>query len=307
LLKGNTDDEEMKIPEVPVIDTSKCTIRTGAEFEPNLYLRLDVTEGLRCLAGKHLEVVKKGNKYFDKMCKVNDNIWATCFLRNVIKMYDESLDKLNEFVMSEPTGLTATDQSNIIVSSRTGLHVLNTDMTYSGQIAEGNYDDVKYYNNKLYALNRGVHSIQIFDNMNEKWLQKQPIQIPNVTFLPKLHMIFATDSCILVSNRSNLYVYNISGILVKHIEHVEGTGPGQFKCACLCGVDHNNTYIYCDWFNHRLQLADRHGRYTTIALPREVKYPVRVIIEEHSGVVWISTNNDMFTANLFKQKLFDTV
>jgi hypothetical protein len=192
----------------------------------------------------------------------------------------------------------------VIVACDNGLHEINTnDYTYCQQITYGNYNDVKYFNTKLYALKHQPQSIDVYALNVDKWNIQHTIAIPHVTYncyQNSFNRLFLIADNIIVATNTEVFIHDQNGVLLKHIKHTEGKQSGQFGRyqygfsnyigGFLCGIDDNNTHMYLDYGNNRLQLCDVHGKSTVIELPHSVQTPKDVIVDQDNGLMWIVTD-----------------
>jgi hypothetical protein len=146
---------------------------------------------LKLIINAKFKVVKECDavENCSRICKVNGDIWQTQFNHNSIAVYSKDLKKLNTIKheqLSGPLGLTVTEMSKVIVACHNGLHELQTDGKYSGQISAGYYQDLTYYSGKVYALKDKPKCVEVYTLTDGKFVLTQSIDIHHV----KTHILY---------------------------------------------------------------------------------------------------------------------
>lgn len=251
----------------------------------------------RCLIGKRLVKVNKVNTLnILRLCIANGSILQTNRDNSDIHVCNQDGNKVTEIKhpnIIAPCGMCTTDQS-IIVASESGLHEINTDVSYNKQISSDKYYDVFFYQGNLYALNQESPCVDVFKFTGGKCKLETPIKVNEVKFktsyMAGYNRIVVSDQKITVSTYYGVYKYTHYGKLLEHIQCRHGFGAGEFGSdVYLCGVDQYNNHLYADNGFNRLQLQDNNNDWSVIQLPEGILGPRDVKLDQSAGVLWIGT------------------
>jgi hypothetical protein len=213
-------------------------------------------------------------------------------------VYSEDLHKIDTIKhkqISHPHGLTATDMSTVIVACTNGLHEILTDHKYSRQISPGWYRDVTYYNGMVYGLKDKPKCVEAYTVTDGQLVLTQTIDILDVKFTYACtNRVFISDYTMTIAIYKTVYAYNQNGELLHTVQHSKGKEAGQFgeyqgeAFGLLCGIDCNSSHLYTNTRNHRVQVCDGDGQWSIIPLPQGIEFPFDVIVEQSTGVMWLS-------------------
>jgi hypothetical protein len=281
--------------------TSTTRIVLDNEKQVNTVEGMETKLNFNSIIGKNIKVVQLiqvKDGFINRAVRIHDNIWVTK-ANNSMVVYSKELIELANIKhgkLIDPCGLMATDKQMVIVACNTGLHVINTDYEYSEQISSGYFYDVKYHQENLYALKNNPECVEVYIFVENKWKLQQTIAMAHVqySYHTSYYRIFLSPGRLTVATDKTLYIHNLDGILLEQINHPEGTQPGQFggcvygAVGFMCGVDDNNTELYADCYNHRLQLRHVAGEWSVVKLPSEIQHPQDVSVDSKSGYMWIS-------------------
>jgi hypothetical protein len=191
------------------ISDGKCD---GVDFQLMINAKIKVVK--RCDAVSNIS----------RIYRVNGDIFMTQFKDKSIAVYSKDLKKLitiKHEQISNPQGLTVTDNSTVIVACWNGLHELHADGKYSRQISAGLYNDVTYYNNQVYALKYEPQCVEVYTLTDGKFVLIQSIDIHHVKYTDWIsrNRIFITQSTITVATGAAVYTYDDAGQLLHTIKH----------------------------------------------------------------------------------------
>jgi hypothetical protein len=131
---------------------------------------------------------------------------------------------------------------------------------------------------------------------------RNTIDIPDVEYTCYIstNRIFISEHTMTISTSKAVYRYDHNGKLLQTIQHSIGTEIGKFgvgdgaASGLLCGIDINNSHLYIDTDNDRLQVCDGDGQWSIITLPWGISSPYDVIVDQSNGVIWLSCDGKTY-------------
>ena len=199
-----------------------------------------------------------------KLCVYRDELWVGCGDKGVF-VYNTDLEEIKHVKNSQfkyVTSLCVTDTDVIVCDSKTGLHLLNQQGDYLKLICSGQFSDVSFTNNRLYALEFKEGEIYVFSKSDSSWLQGIQFKLSSYSKGGFLDKLCTTDSCLFVSSFSNhcILVHSLTGKYLYTTGKFSGWSgefeAGKFYNPLLSDVDSRERLLVCDLGNHRIQVFD---------------------------------------------------
>ena len=136
----------------------------------------------------------------------------------------------------------------------------------------GQFSDVSFHNNVLYALEQEEKVIYAFkQTVRNTWQEWKQIKLSNCT-AKKLDTMCVFEECIFISSSTShsVCIFNINGRLLaqygKSGDDIAGMKGGLLKYPRLCGRHSSGQVLVADCFNERLQVLSTDGTWKVLHL-----------------------------------------
>ena len=320
-IRADVEKIKAQLPKTQSTITSPIEVMTGDVFNPETYVSLlqvdipdsnysgsssysvEIPDSYFSLVQSRYKEIKEityDYRYFIQgMCMINNDIW--CTIVDAIHIYSKDCVKLRKIThekLNSITRISYTDKGHVIVAcyNYNGLHQLDNTGTYKEQIHHGNFSDVCYYNQRVYALEYKKCSVIVFhyNHSVNKWEKFEEINLNYYNSHCWDRMcIDRTNIYVSSWNNDCLYKYNHNGkLLLKTGEN--GTGSaGMLYYPMISGIDSSGNVLIADEYNNRLQLYNTtDNQWCVITLPGGLCGPMCALMDTQCQDIWVATSDN---------------